>query len=406
MADMGYKPCKADPDLWMKPMTKPQEKDRNGKVRNKDMRYVDDLLVIHHNPKSVMDQVNEHLPLKPDSIGPPKFYLGAKLSKVEYEGDGSHAWALSPTKYVREAVKNVETYLQDKLQDYYLVKDAPNPFPVDYSPDDDVSPTLEPEVANYYMQLIGILRWMCEIGRLDICTETSMLSSYSAMPREGHLKAALHIFAYLRAHPNTRLVFDAKEPSFAKGQFLKCNWGPEYGDVKEAIPPDMPEPLGKEIVLRMFVDSDHAGDKSSRRSRTGYVIWANFGIIDWLSKKQSTVEASVFGAEFCAMRHGVETLRGIRYKLRMMGIPIEGATRIFGDNMSVVNNSSKPESTLKKKSNSICYHLVREAVAMGEALVAHIPTKKNFADLFTKALSGMTRKSLVRGLLYDIYDYG
>eukprot|EP00956_Cyclotella_meneghiniana_P014845 scaffold22390_cov24-Cyclotella_meneghiniana.AAC.1 len=142
----------------------------------------------------------------------------------------------------------------------------------------------------------------------------------------------------------------------------------------------------------MFVDSDHAGDKSSRRSRTGYVIWANFGIIDWLSKKQSTVEASVFGAdaEFCAMRHGIETLRGIRYKLRMMGIPIEGAMRIFGDNMSVVNNSSKPESTLKKKSNSICYHLVREAVSMGEALVAHIPTKKKFADLFTKALSGMT----------------
>ena len=119
MADMGYKPCKADPDLWMKPMTKPQEKDRNWKVRNKDMRYyayilcyVDDLLVIHHNPKSVMDQVNEHLPLKPDSVGPPKFYLGAKLSK---------AWALNPTKYVREAAKNVETDLQDKLQDYYLV---------------------------------------------------------------------------------------------------------------------------------------------------------------------------------------------------------------------------------------------------------------------------------------------
>ena len=156
----------------------------------------------------------------------------------------------------------------------------------------------------------------------------------------------------------------------------------------------------------MFVDSDHAGDKSSRRSRTGYVIWANMGIIDWLSKKQSTVEASVFGAEFVAMRHGVETLRGIRYKLRMLGIPINGATRVFGDNMSVVNNSSKPESTLKKKSNSICYHLVREAVAMGEALVAHIPTKKNFADLFTKALSGVTRRTLVQGLLYDIFDYG
>eukprot|EP00956_Cyclotella_meneghiniana_P019238 scaffold32809_cov47-Cyclotella_meneghiniana.AAC.3 len=256
------------------------------------------------------------------------------------------------------------------------------------------------------MQLIGILRWMCEIGRLDICTETSMLSSYSAMLREGHLKAALHVFAYLRNHANTRLVFDPYKPKIPDDMFIECTWGPEYSGAEEMIPPNAPKPLGWSVLLRMFVDSDHVGDKVSRRSRTGYVIWANSSIVDWFSKKQATIEASVFGAEFCAMRHGVETLRGIRYKLRMMGIPVDGATGIFGDNMSVVNNSSKPESTLKKKSNSICYHLVREAVAMGEALVAHIPTKKNFVDLFTKCLSGVTRRSLVSGLLFDIYDFG
>eukprot|EP00804_Cyclotella_cryptica_P001277 CCRYP_012759-RA/>CCRYP_012759-RA protein AED:0.48 eAED:0.48 QI:0/0/0/1/0/0/2/0/67 len=60
---------------------------------------------------------------------------------------------------------------------------------------------------------------------------------------------------------------------------------------------------------------------------------------------------------------------------------------MYGNDMSVVINTSKPESTLKKKSTSICYHAVHEAVAMGEAVVAHIPTKKNLADLFTKVLS-------------------
>ena len=74
---------------------------------------------------------------------------------------------------------------------------------------------------------------------------------------------------------------------------------------------------------------------------------------DWLSKKQSTIETSVFGAEFSALRHGIENLRGIRYKLRMMGIPISGPSYVYGDNMSVVTNASRPESTLKKKSNSI-----------------------------------------------------
>ena len=70
--------------------------------------------------------------------------------------------------------------------------------------------------------------------------------------------------------------------------------------------------------------------------------------------------------------------------------------------MSVVTNVSRPESTLKKKSNSICYHAVREAVAMGEALVAHIPTKKNLADLFRKVLYGQSRRFLVDRMLWDV----
>ena len=72
------------------------------------------------------------------------------------------------------------------------------------------------------------------------------------------------------------------------------------------------------------------------------------------SKKQSTVEGAVFGAEFVAMKQGVETLRGICYKLMMMGVEVCGPSYIYGDNMSVIHNTSKLESVLKKKSSSIC----------------------------------------------------
>ena len=72
----------------------------------------------------------------------------------------------------------------------------------------------------------------------------------------------------------------------------------------------------------------------------------------------------------------------------MMGIAVKGASYLYGDDMSIVTNLSKHESTLKKKSNSICYHAVHEAAAMREALAVHIPTKKNLADLFTKVLMG------------------
>ncbi len=58
---------------------------------------------------------------------------------------------------------------------------------------------------------------------------------------------------------------------------------------------------------------------------------------------------------------------------------------------------------LKKKSNSICYHAVHEAIAMGEALIAHIPTKKNLADLFTKVLYGQSWWFLVDQMHWDMY---
>ena len=70
----------------------------------------------------------------------------------------------------------------------------------------------------------------------------------------------------------------------------------------------------------------------------------------------------------------------------MMGNPISGPSYINGDNVSVVHKASRPESVLRKKSNSVCYHTVCESVAMGESLVGHIPSKKIIADLMTKVV--------------------
>ena len=152
------------------------------------------------------------------------------------------------------------------------------------------------------------------------------------------------------------------------------------------------------------MDSDHAGEKRTRRSRTGFFIFLNSALIMYLSKRQPTIETSVFGAEFVALKNGIESLRGLRYKLRMMGIAVDGPSYIFGDNMSVIKNTQTPESTLKKKSNAICYHFCRESVAMGESLTAHVPTNDNLADVATKVLFGEKRRHLVRKLLYDLYD--
>jgi hypothetical protein len=120
---------------------------------------------------------------------------------------------------------------------------------------------------------------------------------------------------YLQLKHNTRLVFDPTYPDIDLDSFPTFDWTEFYGDVTEAIPTDMPKPLRKEVDLPMMVDSDHAGDELTRRSHTGFLIYCNMALIIWLSKRQSTIETSVFGAKFVAMKHGIKTLRGLRYKL-------------------------------------------------------------------------------------------
>ena len=89
-----------------------------------------------------------------------------------------------------------------------------------------------------------------------------------------------------------------------------------------------------------------------------------------------------------AMKIVTETLRGIKYKLSMTGVPISGPSYIHGYNMSVIRNIQRPDSMLKKKSNYICYRTVRESVAMVESLTGHVVTKTNCADLAIKLFYG------------------
>jgi hypothetical protein len=171
------------------------------------------------------------------------------------------------------------------------------------------------------------------------------------------------------------------------------------------MPSDMPMPLGKDVDPQMMVDSNHAGDKRIRRFRTGFLIFCNMALINWVSKKQPAIKTSVFGAELVAMMHGTEKLWGLRYKIRMMGIPLSGPSYVYGDNKSAITNLTTPESTLKKKSNSIFYHAIRESVAMGESFLTHVGTLDNLADLLSKPTFGSKRQKLVGGLLYDFDEH-
>jgi hypothetical protein len=148
----------------------------------------------------------------------------------------------------------------------------------------------------------------------------------------------------------------------------------------------MPTPHGPSMTIRVYVDSDHAGDLITRRSHTGFIVFLNNSPIYWSSKKQGSCETSTFGSKFVAMKQATEYVHGLRFKLRMFGITVDEPAFVFRDNQSILANTSALASTLKKKSNAIAYHFVREGCVRDEWRTAYNNTHENVADLFMKLL--------------------
>ena len=144
-----------------------------------------------------------------------------------------------------------------------------------------------------------------EIGRVDILTELSMLSSYQASPRRGHLEQVYHILAFLKKKPKLTLYFDASRPEIDLSCFScdnASNFKEQYRDAEEQLPLEhtMPKPRGRSVTTTAFVDASHAANKVTRRSHTGFVIFVNGAPIIWYSKRQNTVESSSFSSKYVA----------------------------------------------------------------------------------------------------------
>ena len=132
------------------------------------------------------------------------------------------------------------------------------------------------------------------------------------------------------------------------------------------------------------MDANLYHDWITGRSVTGVMHLLNKTPIEWFAKKQATVETATYGSEFVAARHATEQAMGIRTTLRYLGVPIDGDSKIFGDNGSVVTNVSVPHSQLKKRHHALSYHFTREAIASNAIDFQFIWSEINAADILSK----------------------
>ena len=147
-----------------------------------------------------------------------------------------------------------------------------NPFSISNCPEFKVPPLLGPDEASYILSSVGVLVQMNDMGHIDINSEVSLFSSYTAMPKQGHFKTVLHVMCYMNLIHNSQSAFGPSYPNSDQSNVWECDWTDFYEGAVELIPSNALLPRVKEVDLCTLIDSYHAGTRQTRCSRTKFVI--------------------------------------------------------------------------------------------------------------------------------------
>ena len=294
--------------------------------------------------KILTDDFEEWLPKEFDCtmVGDASYLLGIRINRDRENG----TLDLDQEQYVRSVLKRFNATEIPTYHTPIVVRDnlLPNEAPLE----DAV-----PETVSAYRSLIGSLMYLMLGTRPDIAYAVGKLARFVTNPSPEHVKAARRVLAYLKATDY---------------------WGLRYhadGFI---------EPEG-------FVDADHAGDKSDRKSTAGYAFLAAKCVFSWSSKKESTVATSTMEAEYIALFLGSQQAAWIRQFYEQIGYPLEEPTTIYCDSESAIAVAHAEHSHKLSKHLDIKLHSIRERIQNREIVVGRVSSKENCADLLTKGLS-------------------
>ena len=364
---------------------------RNGLIYEYIAVYVDDLAIAAKDPESITNiLINKHK-FKLKGTGPIEYYLGCDFFR-----DSEGVLCSAPRKYIEKMTDSYFQMFGSKPKQTYT-----SPLEKGDHPELDESELLDDEGIAKYQSLVGSMQWAVSIGRLDITTAVMTLSGFRVAPRQGHLERAKRVYGYLSRMKHGIIRMRTGEPDYSALPDQQFDWEYSvYGDVKELLPKDAPEPLGKFVTLTHYVDANLYHDMLTGRSVTGILHFLNKTPIDWYSKKQATVETATYGSEFVASRTCVEQVIDLRITLRYLGVPIRDQSHMFGDNESVVNSSSRPHSKLHKRHSALSFHRVREAIASKMIRYHHIPGESNPADILSKHWGYPQVRPLLKAIMF------
>ncbi|GJR46729.1 ribonuclease H-like domain-containing protein [Tanacetum coccineum] len=174
-----------------------------------------------------------------------------------------------------------------------------------------------------------------------------------------------------------------------KAHMVNCNPSrtPVDTESKLGVDGDPVSDLTFSVDLVTYSNADWAGCPTTWRSTSGYCVFLGNNLLSWSSKRQPTLSRSSAKAEYRGVANVVAETYWLRNLLRELHTPLSSATLVYCDNVSVVYLSCNPVQHQRTKHIEIDIHFVRDLVAAGQVRVIHVPSRYQFADIFTKGLS-------------------
>ncbi|GJY03740.1 putative RNA-directed DNA polymerase [Tanacetum coccineum] len=303
--------------------------------------YVDDIIVTGNN----IDEINKFKQFLSSKflikdLGKLKYFLGIEVVDIP-EGI-----CLTQRKYCTEL-----------LSEFGMLACKPCGTPIESNPDSKklVSKFGDDEALTgitQYQKLVGKLIYLT-MTRPDISYAVHCLSQVMHSPMKSHLRLAFRVLRYLKNAPGCGITFKRNADN----------------------------------NLRVFVDSDWAKCKITRRSITGYSVFLGNNLVSWKSKKQSVVSRSSTEAEFRAMCNVCCEVIWIRKILTDLQVDIDLPIEMNCDNNSAIQISANPVLHERSKHFEIDLYFLREKIADGLIKPRKVKSEDNIADLFTKGLT-------------------
>jgi len=338
--------------------------------------------------KALQDKPHSHT-LK--GVGFPSYYLGADVKRVDKDVVDKGVLTMGSTTCIKRSLENYERIVGLKPP-----QRVSQPMHPDCHPELDTTNIMDSDGRQIHWSLIGMSQWAVTLGRLDIHHATMCMSRFMAEPRQGHLQAVAKTFGHLDNCRSASIKFQTGIPDCSeieKEQPVECDWSYVCGKVKEMADPNLPKAKGKSVRAPFFFDANLGHDKVTGGSCCGIISMLNLTPIDSYCKLTNTVETATYNSEFTVARIGVDKVLAERYKLRALGVPIDGPVYMFGDNKSVVLSSIIASHALNNRHNFLSCHRVRECIAAthnGQPILKflHISGKDDPADCNMKSLPG------------------